>query len=101
MHALAASALDLQVEIHFAGPAVRWLVRGVAENAYPVIEANKSVLKFIQEAVAEGVCIKACSMARANWLQPTEMLIEECQGAVGATAFIARAIDPQWRTLVF
>lgn len=49
IHALAARALNAQVEIHFAWPAVRLLVAGAA----------------------------------------------------GATAFVARALDPAWRTLVF
>jgi predicted peroxiredoxin len=59
VHALAARALDAEVEIHFAGPADRLLVAGVADG---------------------------------------EGLIPEC---AGANAFVARALDPAWRTLFF
>jgi hypothetical protein len=30
-----------------------------------------------------------------------EALIPECSGAVGAAVFVARALEPAWRTLVF
>ena len=33
VHALAARALDAEVEIHFAGPAVRWLIEGMAATS--------------------------------------------------------------------
>ena len=42
----------------------------------------------------------ACGMARAAWVGAGETLISGA-GAAGATAFVARALDPAWRTLVF
>lgn len=101
IHALAASALDCTVEIHFAGPAVRWLVEGVAAERYPTPERVKSILDFLREAVAAGARLQACSMAREAWIGTEERLIDECHGMAGATAFVARALDPAWRTMVF
>lgn len=101
VHALAARALDCAVEIHFAGPAVRWLVEGVAAGRYPTPAREKSVLAFLQDAAAAGARLLACSMARENWIGPDETLIGECHGAAGATAFVARMLDPAWRTGVF
>lgn len=100
VHALAARALDARVEIHFAGPAVRWLVQGVAESAWPTAAREKSIGDFLREVVAEDVRLLACGMARAAWVAEHECLLAEA-GAAGATAFVARAMDPAWQTLVF
>lgn len=101
VHALAARALDAEVEIHFAGPAIRWLVTGVAEMRYATPGKEKSIAEFMREASAAGAAFYACSMARAAWISDNEILIPECTGAAGATAFVARALDPTWQTLVF
>lgn len=101
VHALAACALDCEVEIHFAGPAVRLLVDGVAQACYPTPAREKSLLEFIREASSAGATLLACSMARAEWIAPGERLIPECRGSAGATAFVVRALDPDWATLVF
>lgn len=101
IHALAARALDAEVEIHFAGPAVRWLVEGVADARHATPAREKSIGEFLREAAAEGARLYACSMARAAWIGADESLIAQCYGAAGATAFVARTLDPSWRTAVF
>jgi len=101
IHAMAARALDCEVEIHFAGPAIRFLVEGVAANLYPTPTKEKSILDFLQEASAVGVSFLACSMAQANWVDKNERLIPECDGSAGATAFVVRTLDREWKTLVF
>ena len=100
VHALAARALDAEVEIHFAGPAVRWLVKGVADTAFATAAKEKSLGDFLREVLAEDVRLLACGMARAAWIGDDETLIPQA-GAAGATAFVARTLDPAWRTLVF
>jgi uncharacterized protein len=100
VHALAARALDARVEIHFAGPAVRWLVEGLAETAWPTAGRDKSVGDFLREVVAEDVRLLACGMARAAWVAEHESLLPQV-GAAGATVFVARTLDPAWQTLVF
>jgi predicted peroxiredoxin len=100
VHALAARALDAEVEIHFAGPAVRWLVEGVADDLYATPSREKSIGAFMREVLAEDVRLLACGMARAAWVGDHEKLIPQA-GAAGATAFVARTLDPAWRTLVF
>lgn len=101
IHALAGRALDCSVEIHFAGPAVRWLVDGVAQQAYPAMSREKSILDYLRELAAEGVELLVCSMAREEWIKPDERLIAQCRGAVGATAFVARMLDRDWRTAIY
>jgi len=101
VHALAARALDAEVEIHFAGPAVRLLVQGVADRLYPTPRREKSIGDFLREVAGEGGKLFSCSMARAAWIQESEAFIPECSGAAGATAFVARTLDPAWKTLVF
>lgn len=100
IHALAARALDAEVEIHFAGPAVRLLVEGVADALHATPAREKSIGQFLHEVCAEDVRLLACSMAKAAWVGEHESLIAKA-GAAGATAFIARTLDPAWRTLVF
>ena len=101
VHALAACALDCEVEIHFAGPAVRWLVDGVAAASYATPAREQSIAEWLQKVSAAGVPLLACSMARAAWIREDEMLIAQYSGAAGATAFVARTLDPQWCTTVF
>lgn len=101
IHALAARALDAEVEIHFAGPAVRLLVAGVAESLYATPTREKSIADFLRDVAAEEVRLLACSMAQAAWITEGEALIPAYSGAAGATAFVARTLDPAWRTLVF
>jgi predicted peroxiredoxin len=100
IHALAARALDAEVEIHFAGPAVRLLVEGVAGSLYPTPSKEKSVLDFMHDASVAGVRFLACSMAKTSFVAEDEKLVG-LAGHAGATAFIARTLDPTWRTLVF
>jgi len=100
VHALAARALDAEVELHFAGPAIRLLVAGVADELYATPAREKSIGDFLRQVAAEDVRLLACSMASAAWIADGEQLIPGCSAA-GATAFVARSLDPAWRTLVF
>lgn len=100
IHALAARALDAEVEIHFAGPAVRLLVDGYADTLYATPAREKSIGDFLREVIAEGVDIRACSMATATWITAGENLLPAVHAA-GATAYIARTLDPSWKTLVY
>jgi predicted peroxiredoxin len=100
VHALAARALDAEVEIHFAGPAVRWLVAGVAEVSYPTPAREKSIGEYMRELLAADVSLLACGMARSAWVDGREALLP-ATGHAGATAFVARTLDPAWRTLVY
>lgn len=100
VHALAARALDAEVEIHFAGPAVRYLCQNIAHNCWPHPGQEKSLSAWLDEAQAAGVQFFACSMAQAAWLGANDSLRAEVKSA-GATAFVARSLDPAWRTLVY
>ncbi len=100
VHALAARALDAEVEIHFSGPAVRWLVDGVAYSAHTTPTREKTIGDFLRELCADGVPLFACSMARAAWVHEDEVLLSEAVAA-GATAFVVRSLDPAWQTLVY
>ena len=101
VHAIVARAMDCEVEVHFAGPAIRWLVEGVSDARYPTPAREKPIRAFIEEAAASGVRLLACSMARSAWVADGERLVPECAGAVGAASFVARTLDPAWGTMVF
>ena len=100
VHALAAHALDARVEIHFAGPAVRLLVAGVADQLYAAPSREKSIGDFLRQVIAQDIPLYVCGMARAGWIAENETLIPQARAA-GATAFIARTLDASWRTLVY
>ncbi len=99
VYAAAAAALDCEVEIHFAGPAVTLLIDGVAANA--VTSGGKPVYCFMREAANLGVRFLACSMASGRHVTAGKAMIPEISGETGATAFVARTISPDWTTLVF
>lgn len=100
-HAAAAAAMDLRVEIYFTARSVLLLKPGVAAGLYASDRFNKTVYQAMQEAVAQGAKLLACTDAlHAQGLSRSE-LIPECSGHGGAVQFIARVADPAWRSLVF
>jgi predicted peroxiredoxin len=88
VYALAARALDLEVEMHFTSTAVRWLLAGVADAAFTDAARTKTVLDFLRESQAGGVRLYACSMALAEHRRG-EALITECSGVAGAATVMA------------
>lgn len=101
VYAAAAAALDAEVEIHFAGRSVRLLVADEAAGRTPSARGQRSLLAFMQDAARGGARFLACSMAWAEYVGEDETAIAEFSGQAGATAFVARSLDPAWTTLVF
>jgi len=101
VHAAAAAALDCEVEIHFAGPTVQLLVAGVAERLKPWPGVDVSIYQMMRQATNLGVSLRACAMAMGALVARDDALIPEYGGTVAASAFVARALDPEWTTLVF
>lgn len=98
VYAQAAAALDCEVEMHFAGPAVKFLVQGFADGV--LSPGGKSIRAYMSETADMGVRFLACAMAYAEHIEPGAPLVPEFTGQAGATAFVARTLDPDWRTLV-
>ena len=101
IYAMAATALDCEVEIHFSGRATRLLVDGVAERLYPTAAGTKSIYVFMKEAAYLGADFIACGMALGSHTEQDEVFIPEYSGNASATEFVLRALDPDWATLVF
>ena len=100
-HAAAAAAMDLPVEIYFTARSVQLLVPGVAASLRASATNDKTILDAMQEAVAHGALLLACTDAlQANGIDPQHQ-IAECSGRGGAVQFMARAGDLRWRTLVY
>jgi predicted peroxiredoxin len=99
VYALAARAFEVPVEIHFTSTAVRWLLAGVAEEAFTDAGRTKTVADYIREVKAAGARLYACSMAM-NEHGRGEPLIAECDGYSGAATVIASAMQGA-KTLVF
>ena len=101
VYAAAAAAMDCEVEIHFAGTAVKLLEPGVAEKLYPSPGRERSIYDFMQDAAARGVKFLGCQMAFHAHDLADRTLIPEYSGAAGAAAFVARTLDPEWRSMIF
>jgi predicted peroxiredoxin len=101
VYAAAAAALDAEVEVHFTGPAVRFLVEGEAARLRTREYGGATLDHFLRQAAAAGVKLIACGAAYADHVRAGEPMIEGYTGQAGAAAFAARALDGQWRTLVF
>lgn len=100
-HAMAAAAMDAEVEVYFASGSVRLLVRGVAEALTAMPGEKTTIYDFMQRAAAQGVKFYACPQAlQSHGIDPAQ-LVPECTGTAGATAFRARALDASWTTLSF
>jgi predicted peroxiredoxin len=100
VYALAARALDLDVEIHYTSACVRWLTPGIASAAHTDHAQSKTVLDYIRETSAAGVRHYACAMA---WAEHAEgaVLLEEAAGMAGAVTVMAAVASPAVRALVF
>jgi len=101
VHAAAGAAFDAEVEIHFAGPAVRLLVAGVAAGLRPWPGMETSVYDMMRQAANLDARFLACAMAMGALVGADEKLIPEYAGTAGASAFVQRALDPAWATLVY
>lgn len=101
VYATAAAAMDAEVEIHFAARSVLLLQPGVANTIYSDAARTRSVADFMADALSQRVRFLGCAMAMREHLPHGGPLIEGFAGHAGATAFVQRALDPAWRTLVF
>lgn len=100
VYALAARALEIEVEMHFTASTVRWLFGGVADRAYTDHAQTKTVLDYLHEAKAAGVKLYACAMALHEHRRG-EALIAEAEGVAGAATVVGAAVLPRVHTLVF
>jgi hypothetical protein len=100
VYALAARALEIDVEMHFTAGAVRWLFDGVADDAFTDQARTKTVRDFISETAAAGVRLYACAMA-LNERRRGETLIAEMTGIAGAAAVVGAAVEVDCRVMVF
>ena len=101
VYAIAAAAMDCEVEVHFAGDAVRLLAPDVASQTFPRADATRSVHDYMQDAIQLGARFFACAMALKAHGLSMDTLTAQCTGAAGATAFVVRSLDSEWATMVF
>ncbi len=100
VYALAARALDLEVEMHFTSSAVRWLFAGAADQAHTDQGKTKTVRDYLRETKAMGVKHFACAMALEEHRRD-EALVDEVESVAGAATVIGAAAERGARVLVF
>ena len=100
VYALAARALDIEVEMHFTSSTVRWLVGPTANAAFADQAGTHTVAQYINQAKDAGVRLYACAMARAEHARD-DALIAACDGMAGAATVIAAGVRADTRVLVF
>ncbi len=99
-HAAAAAAMEAPVEIYFTAASVRLLLPGVAAGLRASPRVHKTIADNLREAVDMGAHLFACSDAlHAQGITAAELMPGVQHG--GAVQFMARAIERDWRTLVF
>lgn len=99
--AAAAAEMDVEVEMYFASRSVRLLINGVADQIYPSDNRTKSVYGFMKDAAELGVRFYACGGAMGAYAVTQDNLISECSGIAGATAFITRLMDDEWKSICY
>jgi len=99
--AAAAAALEVEVEVYFSAASVQLLAPRVADGLRSSELSPGTVGEAMRLAHQHGARFYACADAlKAHGLR-REDLIGLCNGLGGAVQFMARTLDPGWRTLVF
>lgn len=99
--AAAAAAMGAEVEIYFASRAVRLLIQGIADRIYPSDSRVKTVYSFMQEASQLGVKFYACAGAMETYSITSENMVPEVTGVGGATAYMSRVLNDEWKTISY
>jgi predicted peroxiredoxin len=99
--AAVAAAMDMEVEIYFAGPSARLLVQGVADKLYPGRAEEKSLYSFIQDAHEAGAKLYVCAGAMDENDLTMENAIPELDSPRGGAAFIMEAGEDGVLTLTY
>jgi predicted peroxiredoxin len=100
-HAAAAAALEVEVELYFSAASVRLLAPGVADGLRSSEHSDSTVGEAMRLAHQHGARLYACADALKAQGLHLEALIAICSGLGGSVQFMARTIDPAWRTLVY
>lgn len=101
MHAAAAAALELEVEVYFSARSVHLLVPGVAERLRAAQQSGRTIRDHMLLAIGAGARFYVCSDAWEAQGLGGGPRIAECSGHGGAVQFAARAADSRWRSLVY
>lgn len=100
-YAVAAAAMDIEVEIHAVSASVELLRRGVAEKIFPEGADAPALFDQIRRAAGLGVKIFACPAAMAQYRVGEEDLVDEVAGIRGAASMISAGLESGARFLTF
>ncbi|MET3134479.1 putative peroxiredoxin [Oxalobacteraceae bacterium GrIS 1.11] len=100
MHAMTARALDCEVEMHFVGRSIRLLSAG-ADADLLAPGASRTLAGQLRAAREDGIALFACVAAHRTHGDGVAPLADYCSGFAGATSFLGRALDPEWRVLTY
>lgn len=96
-----AAAMDLEVEVYFAGPTIRLLMKGFAELLYPGSSQEKSLYAFMRDAHDAGARFYACAGGMTEHGLSIEGAIPELDGIRGGGAFIDTITEDHVVTLTY
>lgn len=99
--AQAAAALDAPVEIYFTAASVHLLTPAAQTVLIGFGDEQMALSAHLHNTAQAGVKLYACTQALRGVGLTLANLVPQCSGPGGAVQFMARAIDPNWRTLVF
>ncbi|MFN0163085.1 MAG: DsrE family protein [Burkholderiales bacterium] len=98
LHALTASAMECEVEMHFIGPGVRLLAASIADGV-PAKPNTRPLGALLEDARASGISMFACTSAWKAHAHAGATLAAHSAGFAGAATYLGRALDPSWRVL--
>jgi predicted peroxiredoxin len=101
VYAAVAAAMEVEVELHFTGRAVRLLVAGVAADLDVGEGDDRRLAAYMREAAQHGARFFACSKALKQHVAAEEPKIAGFAGVAGAATVVMRSLDPEWRVLCF
>lgn len=100
-HAAAAGAMDVEVEIYFSARSVLLLADDRAMRIFAGQQTAVSIGQHMRQAREHGARFLACPDALAAQGLNAEVVRDRVDGFAGAAAFMARALDAEWATLVY
>ena len=99
--AQAAAALDARVELYFSAQSVVLLTPQAGATRVGFGGEQRDLSSYLNDTHAMGVTFWACAQAMHALGLSEKDLISSCSGMGGTVPFMARSLDPTWRTLVF
>ncbi len=101
MIAVAAAAMDMDVEIHALGASVELFVDANTARHPPVAPLNRSLSEYVDDALRMGVRLYACSTAMRDRQLESVHMIQGFTEIIGMVSMLERATQSDVTVLTY